>query len=102
APVHLAITCGDPAGVGPEIVAQLATRMPASPDISLTLIGPESWLETVPADAPVRRLVAGPAGFRAEPGRPSVEGARAALAAMEEAAAGCRAGRWQAVVTGPV
>lgn len=67
-----------------------------------TLIGPESWLETIPSAVPVQRMVVGPAGFRAEPGRPSVEGARVALAAMEEAAAGCRAGRWQAVVTGPV
>jgi len=101
AAVSLAITCGDPAGVGPEIVARLAAA-PAYPDVRYTLIGPEAWLATI-AEAPhLARVAAGPAGFSAVAGAPSVEGARVALAAMEEAAAGCRAGRYDAVVTGPV
>lgn len=97
----LAITCGDPAGVGPEIVARLAAA-PAPDGARYTLIGPASWLETVPAAAHVNRVAVGAGTFRAEPGMPSVEGARVALAAMEEAAAGCRAGRYAAVTTGPV
>src|SRR5690606_38714225 len=40
--------------------------------------------------------------FEPVPGQPNEEGARIALTAMEEAAAGCREGRYRAVVTCPV
>jgi 4-hydroxythreonine-4-phosphate dehydrogenase len=97
----IAVTCGDPAGVGPEIVAQLAIR-PPSPGIRYAVFGPGGWLGLLPAAPHLERHAVGPESYRAEPGKPTVEGARVALAAMEEAAAGCRSGRFAAVVTGPV
>lgn len=97
----IAITCGDPAGVGPEIVGRLVATSPVA-GARYTLIGPASWHETIPSAGYLDRVVVGPEGFRAEPGVPTVEGASVALAAMQEAAAGCRAGRYRAVVTGPV
>jgi 4-hydroxythreonine-4-phosphate dehydrogenase len=99
--MNIALTCGDPAGVGPEIIARWL-RGCAEVDADFTVIGPARWLATLPARARVAHRAVGPADFGAEPGRPTDKGARVALAAMEEAGAGCREGRYDAVVTGPV
>ena len=77
----IAITLGDPAGIGPEVVAK-------------TLRDP--------------RL---PKGFRYEvlgghqgskPGKLTRTGTRTALKALADAAEGCRVGKYAAMVTGPV
>jgi len=95
----LVFTCGDPAGVGPEIIeAWLAAH--AAEAGGVAVIGPARWLATLPDG--VERIVVGPADFAAKAGEPGEAGARVALTAMEEAAAGCRAGRFSGVVTGPV
>ena len=46
----LAFTCGDPAGVGPEIIA---AWLAAHPDeaAEVAVIGPARWLGTLPAGA---------------------------------------------------
>lgn len=98
---RLAIACGDPAGVGPEIVAEWVRRNPATAR-RVTVLGPARWLEALQRETGVAGCAVGPAGFVATPGRPTVAGARVALAAMEAAAEGCRDGAWDAVVTGPV
>ncbi len=96
ADLPLAITCGDPAGVGPEIAAAWAAEHPAFA-ARCAFIGPREWCDGLPGlGVPV-----GEAGVL-RPGEPGDAGARTALAAMEEAAAGCLAGRYSAVVTGPV
>lgn len=95
----LALTCGDPAGVGPEIIAGwLAVQDAAAAGV--TVIGPASWLRNL--DTPARKLAVGLEEFIATPGRPDAEGALVAWAAMERAAAGCRDGEFAGVVTGPV
>jgi 4-hydroxythreonine-4-phosphate dehydrogenase len=95
----LAITCGDPAGVGPEIIAAwLAAHAPEAAGVAV--IGPARWLDTLPP-ATVR-LPVGLKEFAARPGEPDGEGALVALAAMERAAAGCAQGEFAGVVTGPV
>jgi 4-hydroxythreonine-4-phosphate dehydrogenase len=99
--MRLAITCGDPAGVGPEIIARLL-RMGAELDVELTIFGAAKWLMTLPATRGVTFAPVGDEAFRAVAGNPTDEGAAIALAAMEVAAAGCRDGRFDAVVTGPV
>jgi len=77
----IAITLGDPAGIGPVVVANTLRD---------------------------RRL---PKGFRyevlgesrgAKPGKLTRTGARSALKALAEAAEGCRTGKYAAMVTGPV
>jgi len=90
----IALTCGDPSGVGPELLARL---LGADRD-GLVPIGPAPWL----ASLPVPGIAVGPDGWSARPGKPEPEGHRVALAAMERAAEGCRAGEFAAVVTGPV
>jgi len=96
---QLAFTCGDPAGVGPEVIA---AWLRANPDDarSVAVVGPARWLETLPPAG--RRVAVGLESFAAEPGRPTGEGALVAWAAMERAAAGVKAGEFAGAVTGPV
>lgn len=77
----IAITLGDPAGIGPEVVAAALAR----PDIAAL------------ADFEV---IGSSAGFL--PGQPTSASARAAFDALEEAVARAQAGEFSAVVTGPV
>lgn len=77
----IGITLGDCAGIGPEIVqAALASK-------------------TLPVSAEYRVIGKYP---KCEPGKPSPETARAAAAALEEAATLALRGELAAVVTGPV
>jgi 4-hydroxythreonine-4-phosphate dehydrogenase len=96
---RLAFTCGDPAGIGPEIIATWLAAHPAEA-ADVAVIGPARWLETLPAGA--QRVPVGLEDFAATPGRPDGDGALVAWAAMERAAAGCASGEFSGVVTGPV
>lgn len=95
----LAITCGDPAGVGPEIINKLVE---AGRYTNLALIGPESWLQTMPDAEAISKFCVGEPSYQAKPGEPSEAGAKVALEAMECAAKGCEDGQFSGVVTGPV
>jgi 4-hydroxythreonine-4-phosphate dehydrogenase len=95
----LALTCGDPAGVGPELIATWLAAHPAEA-INTAVIGPSAWLATLPPGA--ARIPVGDEELAVTPGQPTVEGALLAWAAMERAAAGCKAGEFAGVVTGPV
>jgi 4-hydroxythreonine-4-phosphate dehydrogenase len=96
---QLAFTCGDPAGVGPEIIAAWL-RDHSDQVAEVAVIGPARWLETLPMG--VQKIAVGLEDYVATPGRPDGDGALIAWAAMERAAAGCRDGVFSAVVTGPV
>ncbi|MDD5200047.1 MAG: 4-hydroxythreonine-4-phosphate dehydrogenase PdxA [Terrimicrobiaceae bacterium] len=77
----IAITLGDPAGIGPE-VARAALEEPEVRALAeFELLGSTEGCM---------------------PGRPTEAGARVAFAALEEAAARARNGEFAAVVTGPV
>ena len=78
---RIAITLGDPAGIGPEVAHAALER----PDVRALA---------------VFEILGSPDGF--QPGRPNETSARAALQALEEAAARTKAGEFDAVVTGPV
>ena len=95
----LAFTCGDPAGVGPEIIAAwLQANEAEAHDVAV--VGPARWLEslkTVAAKIPV-----GLEEFAPTPGQPTGEGALVAWAALERAAEGGKDGEFSGVVTGPV
>lgn len=95
----IAITCGDPAGVGPEIIENWLGKT-ALPREKICVIGPESWLRNLEARACIKPV--GESAFELKPGEPSEDGARIALEALEEAAVGCREGRYGSVVTAPV
>ena len=69
----LAFTCGDPAGVGPEIIARWLAEHPNEAK-GVAVIGAESWIETLPGAG--ARFVLGDGAFVARPGRPTPEGAK--------------------------
>ncbi|MCS6246269.1 MAG: hypothetical protein H2173_02085, partial [Opitutus sp.] len=111
----LALICGDPAGVGPEIIAAwLAARsdqnhgrdahatqtasLAAQAD-TVAVIGPARWLAGLPAD--VEKIAVGPADYAATLGAPDDAGARVALAAVGLAGAGGRGRRFSGGVSGP-
>ena len=96
---RLAFTCGDPAGVGPEIIAAWLAAHPGEAD-GVAVIGPAAWLASLPAAG--QKIPVGLEEFAAAPGQPDGEGALVAWAAMERAAQGCPAGEFAGVVTGPV
>jgi 4-hydroxythreonine-4-phosphate dehydrogenase len=98
-PAKLAFTCGDPAGVGPEIVAAWLDSHPQEA-AGVAVIGPAGWLATL--DTAAEQIAVGLEEFCAEAGQPTVEGALVAWAAMARAAMGCIAGEFSGVVTGPV
>jgi 4-hydroxythreonine-4-phosphate dehydrogenase len=93
----IAITAGDPAGIGPEITAAWLASNPALASETVA-IGCAAWTSTLRSPS----LAVGDRNHRPNPGRPEPEGQRIALAAMEEAAEGVKEGRYRAVVTGPV
>ena len=95
----LALTCGDPAGIGPEVLAAWLAAHPGEAN-GVAVLGPARWLETLGPAA--EKIAVGPPGFLAQPGSPTLDGARVALAAMERAAEGCAQGEFAGVVTGPV
>ncbi len=96
----LALTCGDPAGVGPEIIAAWLQLVPVARRAGFAVLGPSSWLATLPVG--IVSVSVGLDDFVTEPGRPTSEGASVAWAAMERAAQGCQTGEFFGVVTGPV
>ncbi len=96
---RLAITCGDPAGIGPEVIASwLDSNRDAARDVAI--IGPARWLQKL--DTSADKIAVGLEDFEPSPGRPSPDGALVAWAAMERAAQGCASGEFGGVVTGPV
>lgn len=93
----IALTCGDPAGVGPEIIVRWLGEHPQwAPRVHA--IGPPDWLEALPCEGTACECARDPL----VPGHPTANGARVAWEALNIAARGCEEGRFSAVVTGPV
>ena len=96
---NIAITVGDPSGVGPEIILKWARQNPSLLNFS-TVIGHRELLLSLPDS--VGKLEVGPASFSPIPGKPCAEGAAVALEALEKAADGCLRGKYSAVLTSPI
>lgn len=99
---RLAFTCGDPAGIGPEVIAAWLAAAPAEMLANISIYGPQTWLATLPKAGRFRGMPVGPANYAAKLGAPDEAGARVADEALRAAAAAARAGAVDAVVTGPV
>jgi 4-hydroxythreonine-4-phosphate dehydrogenase len=95
----LAITCGDPAGIGPEIIAAWLTANPTEAS-TVAVIGPARWLETLPAAT--IKVAVGLEDYVPALGQPDGDGALVAWAAMERAAEGGKSGEFSGVVTAPI
>jgi 4-hydroxythreonine-4-phosphate dehydrogenase len=107
----IAVTLGEPAGVGPDIVAMAAQRRFAA---RVVAIGDRDLLAARAAQLrlPLRIGTVGeamdwaladvPVAVPAQAGRLDVRNAASVLAVLEHAVAGCRSGRYDAIVTAPV
>jgi 4-hydroxythreonine-4-phosphate dehydrogenase len=87
---RIALTSGEPAGIGPELCVRLAREM------DVVVIGDESLL----AGAPYVEHV--PLARPAVPGRLDPANARYVLAVVDRAIRGCQSGDFDAMVTAPV
>jgi 4-hydroxythreonine-4-phosphate dehydrogenase len=79
--VKVGITCGDPAGIGPEIVKAALKSSSLPQGVEYVVIGATDAFA---------------------PGKPGLASAQHAIGALEESVALARSGEIQAVVTGPV
>ncbi len=98
---RIAITCGDPSGLGPELIEACLLEEDYG-DAEFTVFGARGWCERLEAKCPgrVRGVALAEEEFTA--GQPKPDGARLAMAAMEAAAKSCIDGDCDAVVTGPI
>jgi len=89
----IAVTCGEPAGIGPELCRRLAREaLPAR----LVAIGDRGLLRGFPQVEHV------PLARPAVPGRLDPANSRYVLATLERAIQGCMEGEYHAMVTAPV
>ena len=93
--IRIAITAGDPFGIGPEVIHGSLRRL--SGDVQTTVYGDPALLPGIEGVVPVPAAGAAPS-----PRAPSAEGGRAALAAIDLAIAAIRRGEHDALVTGPI
>ncbi|HET6546108.1 MAG TPA: 4-hydroxythreonine-4-phosphate dehydrogenase PdxA [Rhodanobacteraceae bacterium] len=116
---RLALTAGEPAGIGPELIARLAaTDLPAD----LVAIADPGLLTAAAANAGIAldiaaydpdvvpatrspgslRVIATPLAARVQPGRLDARNARHVLDMLARAADGAAGGEFDAIVTAPV
>lgn len=115
---RLAVTAGEPAGVGPELLIRLAATPLAANFIAVTDRGLleraarrcGSTIELIDDDgAPLAARAPGtlrvrhiPLAAEEQPGQPDPRNATHVLTTLAEAADGCMSGRYDAVVTAPL
>jgi 4-hydroxythreonine-4-phosphate dehydrogenase len=116
---RIAITPGEPSGIGPDVVLGLAAKawpveIVAIADPGLlqgraVALGAEVDITSYDAESPPVPSEAGrllvcerPLAAKVTPGQPDVANASYVLDTLERACAGCLAGEFSALVTGPV
>jgi 4-hydroxythreonine-4-phosphate dehydrogenase len=90
---RIALTSGEPAGVGPELCVRVAREARGA---ELVVIGDRSLLAGAP------RVEHVPLGRPAAPGKLDAANARYVLAVLDRAISGCLSGEYAAMVTAPV
>jgi 4-hydroxythreonine-4-phosphate dehydrogenase len=103
--IRLAVTMGDPAGIGPEVLAAALRRQAKGNGAFFYVCGDKGILaRSGVKDAANRRLIDPAPGscVSVRPGRPSAVSARASLAYLEEAVRLIKNGTCDALVTGPI
>ncbi|PWG01167.1 4-hydroxythreonine-4-phosphate dehydrogenase PdxA [Sphingosinicella humi] len=113
----LAVSLGDPAGIGPEIIAKAWERRETDAVPPFFAVGDceaieEVWsgpvrpitdpAESVPSFGTALPVIRVGGGHAVTPGRPDMEGARNSLDALEIAVGLARSGAASGLVTGPV
>ncbi|HEX4928063.1 MAG TPA: 4-hydroxythreonine-4-phosphate dehydrogenase PdxA [Burkholderiales bacterium] len=87
---RIALTSGEPAGIGPELCVRVARDYP------VTVLGDRALLSGCPSIEHV------PLAVERVPGKLDVRNSRYVLAMLDRAIDGCRAGEFDAMVTAPV
>jgi 4-hydroxythreonine-4-phosphate dehydrogenase/1,2-dihydroxy-3,5-cyclohexadiene-1,4-dicarboxylate dehydrogenase len=106
---RIALTLGDPNGIGPEIVLKALDALRGEDRLRVTVFGPPAVLERAAAVTGLQKVVAAldlrPVGelpaAAAQPGQINAEAGASAVAAATAAIEACRAGEFDAVVAGP-
>ncbi len=113
----IAVSLGDPAGIGPELIAHAWARRNEEGLPPFFVVGGAEVLRAVAPNLPVERIgepaaaaaafaqalpVLGDADGAYRPGRPDPDGARLALRSLEDAAQLTARGEAAAIVTGPI
>lgn len=108
---RLALTCGEPAGIGPDICLQAAAalaREPAGFEViclaDADLLATRAALLGLPMPDPAAgfRVLHVPLAQQVSAGRLDTHNARWVLGLLDRALAGCRSGEFDAMVTAPV
>jgi 4-hydroxythreonine-4-phosphate dehydrogenase len=104
--IKVAITLGDPSGVGPEIVARVCNDPLVLQEVDPLVVGRADLLaagaESCGLPAPEVELFTTGGLDVVDPGRPSAAGGRLAGAFVEKALALCLSGRADAMATAPL
>lgn len=99
--IHIALTTGEPAGIGPEISQKAAQEFLAQhPDVSIHLVADQSLLGLKSHDRLFVKHCA--LGETVVPGQLNVLNAPYVLKTLDVAIEGCLNGQYQAMVTAPV
>lgn len=99
--IHIALTTGEPAGIGPEISQKAAQEFLAQhPDVSIHLVADQSLLGLKSHDRLFVKHCA--LGDAVVPGQLNVLNAPYVLKTLDVAIEGCLNGQYQAMVTAPV
>ncbi len=102
--IRIAITCGEPAGIGPDLLIALAQQ--TLPGIELVAVADPDLLESRAQllDLSLGDITIEPAplGAPCQPGQLNPDNARYVLSTLDTAITGCLEGRYQAMVTAPV
>jgi 4-hydroxythreonine-4-phosphate dehydrogenase len=115
APLQIAITTGEPAGVGPELTAQALVGAPARwPGAQFTVLGDAGlldararavgldWAAFLASHGDRVRVEHVPLGAASQPGRLDAANGRYVLALLDRAIDGAMDGRYDAIVTAPL
>jgi 4-hydroxythreonine-4-phosphate dehydrogenase len=106
-PVNLVVTSGEPAGIGPELsLAASLSFLKEQDNVCITLLGDISLLQ-IPKNIDPRILVRLKVesirlGAPVTPGQLNFANAPYVLSLLDEAVAGCLAGRFDAMITAPL
>lgn len=101
---RVAVTMGDPAGVGPEVVLKAAASSDVRRECDVVVVGSLAALEwwSRRLELPLPPEVVDVGDVAPEPGRSDEDGARSAIEAVTVAARLCQAGEADAMATAPV
>jgi 4-hydroxythreonine-4-phosphate dehydrogenase len=105
----LALTVGEPAGIGPELCAMLAAREAGDPlPARIVLVGDRDLLAArarrigLPSPADAFEVWHHPLATRVIPGEPDPANARSVLRMLDAATDACATGAYDALVTAPM